>query len=901
MTPPFAALRAAHERFGCRPQQRARRSRDWLRRHAAIIAMLTTAMIAAYPTPASGDDLRVETRLDSALPRTASPAEESGNEIHLDINPPKIVAPLDDHLERGLLQTPSARLGEEGDLYAGSSFVYPYIRFGAAATLLPWLEGTFRITNVLNRPFGPASFSGTNTYYDRSVGFKIRLLDENENHPAIALGARDIGGTGLFSGEYLVTTRRWYNFDFTTGIGWGNVGARGVTKNPLAFFGPFKTRNNGTASGVVQTVPFSGPKIGLFGGVEWRTPIKGVSLIAELDGNDYRNEPFNIRPPVDSPVNFGIQWQPLEGVSIGSGFERGNTFMLRMAFGLNVNQELGAQKRDPNAAPIPKPVVRQPSEVPVDGMAAAGDPPRGPSGLLADTLQPIARDQHFRLLAAADNGAERQLVVAPLPGQQSDLMEAIGQVARRAAHIGPGPIDTVGVTVRDPAGAATEKRTLSLAELDRSVSLTGRTADALRAPATRIVSSDAAAMDRAATIVTVPLVFHDLAALNYRGEWLEIRDGEAVLAFSQNRERYLPAAIGPAARVLAARVPADVSVLTLVPVDQGAEQARVSLLRRDVEDLAAQRMSAEEAWSRTRLAAGGGGRDPSLAIENHDSYPDFRWALLPGFRQQTDSPNGFFLYEIYANLAGEVNITHGWSATGSFGADIYDTFNQIKQPSDSVLPHVRSDIASYLQQGRYGISRLQTDYIANLAPEWYGRASAGVLEEMFSGVDGEVLWRPYGKRYAVGLDVSGVVQRGFDERFDLRNYRTVTGHLSLYYELPVWDLQTHVSAGRYLARDWGGTIEIAKEFASGIRVGVFATFTNVPFNTFGEGAFDKGFFVTVPLDVFFRNPTRGVASAVYRPLTRDGGQMLAISKPLYDVTQGADPGRLSQQWPRIAQ
>ena len=37
-------------------------------------------------------------------------------------------------------------------------------------------------------------------------------------------------------------------------------------------------------------------------------------------------------------------------------------------------------------------------------------------------------------------------------------------------------------------------------------------------------------------------------------------------------------------------------------------------------------------------------------------------------------------------------------------------------------------------------------------------------------------------------------------------------------------------AGRYLAGDWGATVELGRRFDSGIEVGAFATFTDVPFS-----------------------------------------------------------------------
>ena len=85
---------------------------------------------------------------------------------------------------------------------------------------------------------------------------------------------------------------------------------------------------------------------------------------------------------------------------------------------------------------------------------------------------------------------------------------------------------------------------------------------------------------------------------------------------------------------------------------------------------------------------------------------------------------------------------------------------------------------------------------------------------------------------------------------------------TLYLDLPVWNLYTILRGGRYLAGDWGGTIEVGRRFDSGIEVGGFATFTNVSYSRFGEGSFDKGIYVRVPFD-FFGLTTRNRAASIF--------------------------------------
>lgn len=132
----------------------------------------------------------------------------------------------------GLMQTPSARMADEGTLALHVSRTAPYRRLALVLQPFEWFEGTYRYTDIDTRLYG-VTIAGDQSYKDKSFDFKIRLAKESSLFPEIAAGARDIGGTGLFSGEYVVATKRWHDFDFNLGLGWGYVGQRGDLENPL--------------------------------------------------------------------------------------------------------------------------------------------------------------------------------------------------------------------------------------------------------------------------------------------------------------------------------------------------------------------------------------------------------------------------------------------------------------------------------------------------------------------------------------------------------------------------------------------------------------------------------------------------------------------------------------------
>ena len=136
-------------------------------------------------------------------------------------------------------------------------------------------------------------------------------------------------------------------------------------------------------------------------------------------------------------------------------------------------------------------------------------------------------------------------------------------------------------------------------------------------------------------------------------------------------------------------------------------------------------------------------------------------------------------------------------------------------------------------------------------------------------------------------------------RFDLLDYATVVGHLSFYYDAGgMFDVE--VNAGRYLAGDWGATTTISRKFGSGWEVGGYATLTDVPFDTFGEGSFDKAIFVSIPIDWLISSPSRSRRRLSLRPITRDGGANLSSARLLYryiETTQNAQFQReLGRLW-----
>lgn len=245
--------------------------------------------------------------------------------------------------------------------------VSPYARGTVMLQPLDWLEGGFRYTDVSNRLYGP-SIAGDQFCKDKSIEVKLRLLEESQWLPQVALGLRDFGGTGLFSGEYVVASKRWGNWDASLGVGWGYLGSRGNFKNPFSALGSeFNVRpvaEVGRGGTPATEIWFRGPSA-LFGGLQWQSPGSPWTLKVELDGNNYQQEPQANNQPTRSPINLGAVHRYSPNIDLSLGYERDNQVMLGFTFHGGLNRLYSPKLLDPV---LPKVSALAPSQLPPAGV-----------------------------------------------------------------------------------------------------------------------------------------------------------------------------------------------------------------------------------------------------------------------------------------------------------------------------------------------------------------------------------------------------------------------------------------------------------------------------------------------------------------------------------------------------
>ena len=172
----------------------------------------------------------------------------------------------------GLIETPTARFSNDGEFLFGVSTDSPNNRIYSKVQFLPWMEAVLRYTEGTFKPYYDGS---QQTWKDKGLDIKFKLLDESKSRPQIAFGIRDLGGTGRYSSEYLVTSKNFGFFDLTLGLGWGKLDGKKDISNPLKWVRP--SGRGGTQEGFGGRLNldnyFSGPTASFFGGMQIYTPI----------------------------------------------------------------------------------------------------------------------------------------------------------------------------------------------------------------------------------------------------------------------------------------------------------------------------------------------------------------------------------------------------------------------------------------------------------------------------------------------------------------------------------------------------------------------------------------------------------------------------------------------------
>lgn len=778
----------------------------------------------------------------------------------------------DSYGEIGILDMPSAHMADDGQLAFTVGDIGEQQRYSLSFQALPWLATSFRFTHLVGQSLG--------IDYHRNFALTARLFREGTYTPDISIGIRNLIGTGRDDSEFIAASKHIGTLDLTAGLGWGEMAGNGTLPNPFGYvFSSFKTRKPPGSTGVVDFGEFfHGPRAGVFGGATWQTPIDGLSLLAEYSSDLYTDYIYPGRVKVRSPVNLGLSYRPSSALALTAGWLYGTTYGFTVSFSGDATKSAGSESRIGPA--VPPAVVRSSTEQ------------------QRALTQMLDRNSY---LAAARSGGPWVHVPTETEHAKQDLEQALLSESR-----GVRDIDIEGTTLTIDANNSSD----SQAQCARYAEI----ASSVGTRVTSVAMTDLQSAD--GTVIFCPVAARAKYAQNNAPSGLgsngtvakeinEVAFERTLRADMGKQSLYLDAlslgtselwvyydnshyetesqAAGRIVRVLMADAPPSIEIFHLIPTANGIPRQEITMARSALERTVLAHGTASELGSAIALSAPPLD-NPALDRAAGSIYPYFYWSLDPKLTEHVFDPNKPLQFMVYADGAAGVVLAPGLTIGTDLTANVWNDYT-FDRPAGSDLPHVRSDLLQYVKQGANGISSLQATYETRLARDVFAKLKAGYLEDMFMGAGGEVLWRPEDSSIAIGADLYQVWKRDFNRLFGIQNYNILTGHVSIYYQSPWYGLNFNVHVGRYLAGDRGATFEVTRRFASGVEVGAWTTFTNVPFSKFGEGSFDKGIIVHIPFEWGLPLFSQSSYDLHLAALTRDGGQRLSDDDSLYDQTR----------------
>jgi hypothetical protein len=342
---------------------------------------------------------------------------------------------------------------------------------------------------------------------------------------------------------------------------------------------------------------------------------------------------------------------------------------------------------------------------------------------------------------------------------------------------------------------------------------------------------------------------------------------------------------GRVARVLSGAVPAGITTFR-VTQNTGAFDSNVIVLDRAALGRAiSQPNAAERAWEdAVRLEASPLDRPAPLVEVPFE--PGLSYGYAPKFSADR-------LTSDTTKLAGTLtaNARYEFSpqtlVSGTLG---YRFLNQWSQDDPPATPQIRSDLTSYTPDQVY-LQALTARHRFRVAPQIYGRVSAGLFERTFGGVSGELLWRSPQQNFALGLEATYVEKRAYEDWFGFEDLDATTLIGSVYANIGKNGNFVIVDAGQYLAGDLAVDLTVGRNYSNGWRVAAKTGWSEET-----DSALRFGAELTIPLA--WASPGAGKRStnlAIGGP-SGDFGSRVAGTGLLYDELRQSDRQRIADAW-----
>ena len=314
---------------------------------------------------------------------------------------------------QGGIDMPNAEMLPNSTITYGFSYLPGTLRNSVSAQISPRISASFKYSGIGDKDIFALGF-GT---WDRSFDIKVLLLKETEYLPSISIGLNDFIGTGISSGEYIVSTKNIGNYKISGGIGFGRLATHGAIENPIRALSSRGSRNDGTGGSLESAQWFQGD-IAPFLSLSWKINPKLTGIIEYSSDNYDRIQRFFTNGfEYESPVNLGVRYQLAKDFSIGGYWIGGEHFGMSAHFELNTSDMDFGSGIDPAPVPIRHRVLSDQNQY------IASDIPR---------MSEIMKIDGFEILDVTESDEQIEIKVENLKYRSPS--QAIGRLLRSASR-----------------------------------------------------------------------------------------------------------------------------------------------------------------------------------------------------------------------------------------------------------------------------------------------------------------------------------------------------------------------------------------------------------------------------------------------------------------------------------
>ncbi|MBN3040330.1 MAG: YjbH domain-containing protein, partial [Candidatus Omnitrophica bacterium] len=277
----------------------------------------------------------------------------------------------------------------------------------------------------------------------------------------------------------------------------------------------------------------------------------------------------------------------------------------------------------------------------------------------------------------------------------------------------------------------------------------------------------------------------------------------------------------------------------------------------------------------------------------------FDFSIKPDLEVYWNDPSGFLKYRTGIKPNITANIWKGALAYARYDIPFY---SNIYSPSTGAIPSdvVRSDISKYMDKS-YSFDRLMINQAFRISEKSFGRLSLGYFEKMYAGIGGETLYFPGEGQMAFGIEGDLVRKREPQKQFELMDFNRYSVLSNFYYFYPGLDMTLHAQYGRFLAGDIGWMLDINRQYATGVILGVFWSFTDtedVPLS-FNKDYNNKGVYLKMPLRMFLPRDSNRMFNYGVSPWTRDVGITVPHWQDLFGLGKDLMPAKFKTKLDEI--